>query len=60
MEANMFKNYIYEKPGFIDKKNTDALTASFAGGGWLHLNDHRKKIGVKKYCFALIKKEVLQ
>lgn len=56
----MFKNYIYEKPGFVGKKNTDALTASFAGGGWLHLEDHRKKIEVKKYCSALIKKGVLQ
>lgn len=39
----MFKNYIYEKPNFIGKKNTDALTAAFAGGGWLHLNDYVKK-----------------
>jgi hypothetical protein len=56
----MFKNYIYEKPGFIGKKNTDALTASFAGGGWLHLNDHRKKNEVKKTLLYADKKEVLQ
>jgi len=35
----MFKNYRYEKPAFIAKKSTNALTAAFAGGGWLHLND---------------------
>lgn len=37
----MFNNYKYEKPAFIAKKSTDALTAAFAGGGWLHLNDHQ-------------------
>ena len=36
----MFQGYAYEKPAFIGKKNTDALTAAFAGGGWLHLNDN--------------------
>jgi len=33
----MFKNYKYEKPTVISKNSTTALTASFAGGGWLHL-----------------------
>lgn len=43
----MFQNYTYEKPGFIGKKNTDALTAAFAGGGWLHLNERLKKVETK-------------
>ena len=38
----MFKNYKYEKPAFVSKKRTDALTAAFAGGGWLHLTDRPK------------------
>lgn len=37
----MFTNYKYEKPAFVSKTRTDALTAAFAGGGWLHLNDQR-------------------
>lgn len=35
----MFQNYKYEKPRFIEGKNTDALTAAFAGGGWMHIKD---------------------
>jgi hypothetical protein len=45
---DMFRNYIYEKPAFVGRKNTDALTAAFAGGGWLHINDHQKKKKTKK------------
>jgi hypothetical protein len=56
----MFQNYVYEKPSFIGQKNTDALTASFAGGGWLHLNDHRKKDEINESLLRLNKKEVLQ
>ena len=46
----MFKNYRYEKPAVIAKKSTDALTAAFAGGGWLHLNDpYRLEKALPKY-----------
>ncbi|MBC8459760.1 MAG: hypothetical protein H8D67_17345 [Deltaproteobacteria bacterium] len=46
----MFNNYKYEKPAFIAKRSTDALTAAFAGGGWLHLNDpHRSDKASPKY-----------
>ena len=39
----MFDNYRYEKLAFVGKKSTDALTAAFAGGGWLHIDDHSKE-----------------
>lgn len=60
MEVSMFQNYNYEKPGFIGKKNTYALTASFAGGGWLHLNDHLKKDEANKPILYKDKKEVME
>lgn len=41
--TDMFKNYIYEKPAFIGEKTTDALTAAFAGGAWLHIDDANER-----------------
>jgi len=56
----MFNNYKYEKPDFIAKKNTDALTASFAGGGWLHLNENiqTNKPVEKKFLYPHKKAEL--
>lgn len=40
----MFIDYVYEKPVIVSVKLTDAITASFAGGGWLHLASKDKSI----------------
>lgn len=37
-EIDMVTSYKYEKTAFVSKTRTDALSAAFAGGGWLHLN----------------------